>query len=111
MNAMDQLQQQAPTTCGKRVRTVLRVSEEGRYAGDILLDGEDRVWRHARTIPRDVVLRVLLHYTRQGEVCGKLERRADGRTYLWFVVGAVPASEGEGEGEGEEGDSDLKAAS
>jgi hypothetical protein len=78
---------------GKKVQTVLRVSNEGRYAGDILLDGDDRVWRHARTVPADVVLRVLHGYTRQGEVCGQLVRRSDGHTYHWFVVGALPVAE------------------
>jgi hypothetical protein len=95
MNAMGQLERQTQKTSGKRVQTVLRVSEEGRYAGDILLDGAGRVWRHAKTIPADVVLRVLLSFTRQGEVCGQLVRRSDGQTYHWFVVGALPAAEGE----------------
>ena len=81
-----------------RVRTVLRVSQGERYVGDILLDGRDRVWRRADTIPADVVLRALLAFARQGDICGELVGRLDGRTYSWFVVGALlemaPVSEG-----------------
>jgi hypothetical protein len=79
-----------------RVRTVLRVSQGDRYVGDILLDGRDRVWRRADTIPADVVLKALLAFARQGDVCGELVGRTDGRSYSWFVVGALlemPAGE------------------
>jgi hypothetical protein len=96
MNATSQRQ------ASKKVQTVLRVSEEGRYAGDILLGGDNRVWRHARTVPADVVLRVLLSFTRGEEVCGQLVRRSDGRTYHWFAVGLVPA-EDEAESDGDDG--------
>jgi hypothetical protein len=80
-----------------RVRTVLRVSQGERYVGDVLLDGRDRVWRRADTIPPDVVLKALLAFARQGDVCGELVGRLDGRPYSWFVVGALlemPAGEG-----------------
>jgi hypothetical protein len=89
MSATSQLQQRGRKNASKRVQTVLRVAEDGRYAGDVLLDGNNRVWRHARTIPADVVLRVLRSFTRQGEVCGTLVRNSDGQRYEWFVVGAM----------------------
>src|SRR4051794_23383281 len=82
---------------GKRVQTVLRVSEGERYLGDVLLDGGNRVWRRADTIPPDVVLKILVGYSRQGEACGRVVGRGDGRVYLWFVVGALPGTTGEGE--------------
>jgi hypothetical protein len=70
-----------------RVQTVLRVSEGERYVGDILLDAEDRVWRHADTIPSDVVFKALFGYSRRDERGGKLKSRKDGRVYFWHVVG------------------------
>jgi hypothetical protein len=75
----------------KRVQTVLRVSEGERYVGDILLDGQQRVWRRANTIPPDVVLKVLMGFTRQGETCGKVFARGDNRAFLWHLVGSLPA--------------------
>jgi hypothetical protein len=78
----------APKSQG-RIHTVLRVSQGERYVGDILLDKRDRVWRRADTIPADVVLKALLAFARQGDICGELVGRLDGRTYSWFVVGAL----------------------
>jgi hypothetical protein len=72
-----------------RVRSVLRVAGEDRYLGDVLLDANGRVWRHADTIPPDVVLKATLAHNRRGEVCGKLVGLKDGRSYSWFVVGAL----------------------
>ena len=83
-----ELQQQREARPGK-ARVVLRVAVEGRYLGDILLDGGGRVWRHADTIPADVVLKAVLANGRRGEVCGQLVGRKDGQTYSWFVVGAL----------------------
>lgn len=76
-----------------RVQTVMRVSEGERYVGDILLDGKGRVWRHADTIPADVVLKALIANRRQGEPCGELLSRADGRLYFWHVIGALAETE------------------
>jgi hypothetical protein len=76
---------------------VLRVWEGERYLGDVLLDGNNRIWRHARTIPSDVVLRVLVAFTRQGETGGQMVRQRDGQSYLWHVVGAVAATADESE--------------
>lgn len=78
-----------------RGQTVLRVSEGGRFVGDILLDGGRRLRRRADTIPSDIVLKVLIGYTRQEEVCGRLIGLNDGRTYLWHAVGALPAAAAE----------------
>ncbi|MFO0881673.1 MAG: hypothetical protein U0840_30615 [Gemmataceae bacterium] len=67
--------------------TVLRVAQEERYVGDILLNQRGRVWRHASSIPADVVLKVLVAHRRQGDLCGQFLSRLDGRNYRWFLVG------------------------
>lgn len=72
-----------------RVRKVLRVAVGERYVGDILLDARGRVWRHADTIPADVVLKAMLAHNRQGDVCGRLVGLRDGQAYSWVVVGAL----------------------
>src|SRR5271165_5779027 len=64
---------------GTRVQTVLRVSEGDRYVGDILLDSEGRVWRHADPIPSDIVFKALVQHVRKSETCGALTARKDGR--------------------------------
>jgi hypothetical protein len=74
-----------------RVETTLRVSQGELYVGDILLDERGRVWRHADTIPSDVVLKALIAHTRQDDTCGTITSRSDARTYLWYVVGVVAA--------------------
>jgi hypothetical protein len=66
--------------------TTLRVAEGTRFLGEVLLDGSDRLWRHARNIPKDVVLKVLVAYTRQLLNFGKVTGRKDGRDYYWLVV-------------------------
>ena len=72
-----------------RIQDVLRVAEGDRYLGDILLDTRGRVWRHADTIPADVVLKAYLAYARQDETCGQVVGRKDGRKYTWYVVGLM----------------------
>jgi hypothetical protein len=75
---------------GKKVAAVLRVSAGDRYLGDILLDGRDRVWRRADTIPAEIVLKALAAHTRgaeRGEVVGRL----DGQEYRWFLMGSEAA--------------------
>jgi hypothetical protein len=76
-----------------KVQTVLRVSQGEMYIGDILLDGKGRVWRHADTIPSDIVLKAMIQHNRADEMCGTLTSRRDGRTYLWYVVGGLAAVE------------------
>jgi hypothetical protein len=78
-----------------RVQTVLRVARGELYVGDILLDADNRVWRHATTIPADVVLKALVGYSRGGDLFGKLIGRKDGLPYYWHVVGAQEQSESE----------------
>lgn len=89
MNAILQHSHEDRFSRNRRVRTVLRVAQEDRYVGDILLDAQGKVWRHASTIPSDVVLKVFLAHLRQSEVCGQLVSRTDGRTYSWVVVGLL----------------------
>ena len=76
-----------------QVQTVLRIAQGEMYIGDILLDGKGRVWRHANTIPPDIVLKAMIQHNRQCETCGTLTSRSDGRTYLWYVVGGLAAAE------------------
>ncbi|MGL4553124.1 MAG: hypothetical protein ACRC33_18315 [Gemmataceae bacterium] len=70
----------------KKVSTVLRVAAGEQYVGDILLDGKNRVWRHADTIPADVVLKTLLAFARRGDECGQVVSRRDDQTYTWVVM-------------------------
>jgi hypothetical protein len=70
----------------KKVTSVLRVAAGEQYVGDILLDGKNRVWRHADTIPTDVVLKVLLAFARRGDSCGQVISRRDEQTYSWVVM-------------------------
>jgi hypothetical protein len=82
-----------------RVQTVLRVAQGEMYIGDILLDGKGRVWRHANTIPPDIVLKSMIQHNRHDENCGTLTSRGDGRTYFWYVVGGLAAAEASEMGE------------
>ena len=68
-----------------KVRSVLRVTHGDRWVGDILIDGKQRIWRHADTIPRDVVFKVLFAFTRQAEA-GAVIGRDTGWTYAWQVA-------------------------
>ena len=65
-----------------KVRSVLRVTHGDRWIGDILIDGKDRIWRHADTIPRDVVAKILFAFTRQTDA-GDVVGRDTGWTYSW----------------------------
>ncbi len=76
-----------------RIQTVLRISQGERYVGDILLDRKGRVWRHADTIPSDVVLKAMIAHTRHEDTCGSITSRSDKRMYLWYVVGGLAAVE------------------
>ena len=70
----------------KKVTSVLRVAAGEQYVGDILLDGKNRVWRHADTIPTDVVLKALMAFARRGDSCGQVISRRDEQTYSWVVM-------------------------
>ncbi|MFO0844837.1 MAG: hypothetical protein U0797_20970 [Gemmataceae bacterium] len=76
-----------------RLQAVVRVAQGDRYVGDILIDLRGRVWRHADTIPGDVVLKAHLA-RRRGEGFGQIVGLRDGRVYSWVVVGttAEPAA-------------------
>lgn len=74
-----------------RARTVIRVVLGDRHVGDILLDSANRVWRHADSIPADVVLKAVFALTRRSETQGTLTGRKDGRAYEWFVLGVREA--------------------
>ena len=72
---------QTPT---KKVSTVIRVAAGEQYVGDILLDRRHRVWRRAEPLPADVVLKILLAYSRRGETCGQVVGLRDGQIYSWI---------------------------
>lgn len=76
----------APVAQQKKVTRVLRVAAGEQYVGDILLDRKDRVWRHADTIPTDVVLKALLVFSRMGTMAGQVVSRRDGQVYSWCVM-------------------------
>jgi hypothetical protein len=73
-----------------KVRSVLRVAQGERYVGDILIDRKGRVWRHADTIPADVVLKALVAH-RRGDARGQVVGLRDGREYSWGVLGGAVA--------------------
>jgi len=73
----------------RKGRKVIRVYQGPRYSGDILLDGRQRVWRRANTIPPDVVLKALIAWSRRGEVLGEIVSRADGRIYRWQLLSQI----------------------
>jgi hypothetical protein len=66
---------------------VIRVAVGSFFVGEIHLDAQNRVRRRADTVPSDIVLKVLVKLTRQGDTCGKLVGRKDGREFYWYVVG------------------------
>ena len=69
-----------------KVRSVLRVTHGDRWVGDILIDGRDRIWRHADTIPRDVVAKILFAFTRRPDLIGAVVGGDTGWTYSWQVA-------------------------
>jgi hypothetical protein len=68
----------------KKVATVLRVAAGEQYIGDILLDSRNRVWRRAEPLPTDVVLKILLAYSRRGESFGQVTGRQTGQVFTWI---------------------------
>jgi hypothetical protein len=66
--------------------TIIHVARGKVFVGEIILDAQDRV-RHAdRGIPRDVVLKTLVTYTRTDDVSGPL-LGANGKSYRWQLIG------------------------
>lgn len=76
------------TKTSRWVTRVLRVGTADLFVGDILLDQNLRVRGHATSVPSDIVLKVLVANTRQGETCGKLTGR-DGLEYFWSLIDAA----------------------
>jgi hypothetical protein len=68
----------------KKVSTVIRVAAGEQYVGDLLLDARHRVWRRAEPLPADVVLKILLAFSRRGETCGQVVGLRDGQIYSWI---------------------------
>ena len=73
-------------------RGTIRVARGPQFIGEILLDDKEQVWQHATCIPRDIVLKVLVLYTRRAQTCGKLTGLKDKLDYYWLT-----ADEDEGE--------------
>jgi hypothetical protein len=55
-----------------------------RFVGDILLNSRGRIWRHADSVPTEVVLKILLAHTRNEQSHGLAHSR-DGRVYDWAI--------------------------
>jgi hypothetical protein len=74
-----------PTATSTTTSTILHVTRGKVFLGEIILDKHDRV-RHAdRGIPKDVVLKALLQYTRGDELSGTIPGR-DGKSYGWQFI-------------------------
>ena len=76
-----------PRTRRNKVKSVLRVRHGERWIGDILIAGRQRVWRHADTVPADVVLKILFAFTRQTmPTSGQVVGRDTGWVYSWELA-------------------------
>src|ERR1700722_10946362 len=81
-----------PPRAAKQKRTrpvvseILRISEGDFVVGDVLLDGLERVLRCDAGVPRDVVLKALVLYTRRNILIGEVVSSTNGRTYAWDVL-------------------------
>lgn len=65
---------------------ILRISEGGFPVGDVLLDGLERMLKSGAGVPKDVVFKALVLYTRRGQLIGEVVSRENGRTYAWDVL-------------------------
>ena len=66
--------------------TILHVTRGKVFLGEIILDGKDRVRQADHGIPRDVVLKALVLYTRGNDLTGSIDGR-DGKSYRWQFIG------------------------
>jgi len=69
-----------------RVATTVRVFAQGVLLGSILLNEDNHVLRRTPDVPRDVVLKVLVQFTRCEEQDGRVLGR-NGDVYAWRVRG------------------------
>jgi len=65
---------------------LMRITQGKLLTGRVLLDSLERVLKHDARIPRDVVLKALVLYTRRHRLLGETVSREDGRTYAWDVL-------------------------
>jgi hypothetical protein len=70
----------------ERVATTIRVFANGMLLGSVLLNEDNRVLRRTPDVPREVVLKVLVQFTRCEEVDGHVTSR-HGEVYRWRVRG------------------------
>ena len=68
------------------VSEILRITEGDFVVGDVRLDGLERVLECDAGVPRDVVLKALVLYTRRNVLVGEVVSRENGRTYAWDVL-------------------------
>jgi hypothetical protein len=66
--------------------TILHVTRGKVFLGEIILDDRDRVRQADRGIPKDVVLKALVLYTRGDDLAGAIAGR-DGKSYRWQFIG------------------------
>jgi len=69
-----------------RVTTTIRIFTSGFLLGSILLNEDNRVLRRTPDVPREVVMKVLVQFTRCGETAGRVTDR-DGELYSWRLRG------------------------
>ena len=66
----------------------IRVTRGRAFVGDLLVGEEHRLLQADATVPKDVVLKALVQFTREPELAGELWGR-DGRQYSWMLLEAV----------------------
>jgi len=76
-----------PTTRLSTITTTFLVLDEDGLVGEIILDDRDRVVHAGSDIPKDVVLKALVAFTRCNEEAGWVRSRQDHRLYSWQVMG------------------------
>lgn len=91
--AAETLKKTAAVRPPSRLKMIVRVHDTGRHVGDMLIDRRNRVWRHADTIPTDVVMKILIAVSRRDETRGEMFGRGDGRPYAWHVLGGPTGAE------------------
>jgi hypothetical protein len=68
------------------VSELIRFTQGDRLIGTASLDDLERVLACDAAVPRDVVFRALISYTRRHQLLGTAVSRATGEAYTWEVV-------------------------
>jgi hypothetical protein len=68
------------------VSELIRFTQGDRLVGTACLDDQERVLACDASVPRDVVFRALIAYTRRHQLMGAAASRTTGQSYAWEVV-------------------------